>query len=86
MTVQYPVIVCSDTDTPGFYRTDIEDHPSGVLPAVPMFQLEVDYAYTRGGGVIEEYFLIDVVRFGRLDLFLELLDREAAEAKLLLGD
>jgi len=86
MTVQYPVIVCSGTDTPGFYRTDIEDHPSGVLPMLHMFQLEVDYAYTTRKGVAEEYFLIDVVRFGQLDLFLQLLDREAAEAQLVLGD
>ena len=86
MTVQYPVIVCSDTTTPGFYRTDIEDHPSGVLPMLHTFQLEVDYAYTGRRGIEEEYFLVDVVRFGKLDVFLESLQREADEATLVLGN
>jgi len=87
VTVQYPLIVCSDTDTPGFYRIDIDDHPSSIVPVPDIFQLEVDYAYTgQQGKITEEYFLVDVVRFRKLDTLLDLLEGEAAEAGLLLGN
>lgn len=87
VTVQYPVIICSDTDTPGFYRVDIDSHSSTVGPAADIFQLEVDYAYTgKQGKITEEYFLVDVVRFRKLETLLDLLEGEAVEAGLLLGN
>ena len=84
VAVQYPVIVCGGDAN--LYRADIGSDPSSVLPAAPqMFQLEVDYAYTRGDRISEDYFLIDVLRFGELDSLLGLLDREAREAIQLLS-
>lgn len=84
VTVQYPVIVFGGPA--GLYRADIDGDPSSVLPAPQIFQLEVDYAYTHGDGIAEDYFLIDVLRFGELDSLLGLLDREAKEAIRLLSD
>jgi hypothetical protein len=86
MTVQYPVIICSD-GPPSFYRTEIEGHPSSVLPEDHLFQLEVDYAYMGSKNrIAQEYFLIDIVRFSRLGVFLQLLDVEAEEAARLLSE
>jgi hypothetical protein len=86
ITVQYPVIVCPDTDTPGFYHAEIENHPSTVGPAPARFQLEVDYAYTGKHRIMEEYFIIDVFRLSQLESFLESLQRKANETRLLLGN
>jgi hypothetical protein len=83
MTVQYPVIVCSDSAT--FYRTDIDEHPSAMTPEQHLFQLEVDYAYTNKDGIAEEYFLIDVLRFKGLDHFMQVIGAEAQEAQILMG-
>lgn len=73
-TVEYPVIACSSFEK--FYRTKMDDED--VADRIDRnFQLEVNYAYVQKGAQhIREYFLIDIVEFGKLEQFLTALDAE----------
>jgi len=68
-TVNYPVILCNSLSR--FYRVDMEtDAPPAQIET--NFMLEVNYAYLDPNQTRkQEYFLIDVVEFGRLDDFLK---------------
>lgn len=66
-TVNYPVIICNNFDN--FYRVNIgsTDDPVNITPN---FQLEVNYAYVDSSrNHNNEYFLIDIVSFDKLDDF-----------------
>ncbi|HUF72937.1 MAG TPA: hypothetical protein VMR74_08565 [Gammaproteobacteria bacterium] len=83
-TVHYPVIVCSSFDS--FYRTDIaeNDEPRSLDEN---FLLEVNYAYPNTAGAsISEYFLLDVLDFGKLEEYLEVLDKEIAGMAVMLSE
>lgn len=73
--VHYPVIVCDSFDN--FWAVDMCDQKNP-QKIVENFQLEVNYAYVTGSGEQKnEYFLIDVVDFNKMELYLEELDRDS---------
>jgi len=68
-TLNYPIIVCNGFNR--LYKVEVgtEDKPQSVSDN---FQLEVNYAYiNKDKNSISEYFLIDVVDFGKLGDFLK---------------
>jgi len=74
VTVEMPAILCNSFDK--FYRVDMEtsDDPT---PIQDNFQLEVNYAYkNHDGSHRDEFFLIDVVDFNKLDPFLDLMESD----------
>ncbi len=80
--LKFPVIICNSFDN--LFQVDMsrEDDP---VQIEENFQLEVNYAYTdNGGGSHNEYFLIDVVDFGRVNTFLTLVENDANHAGMLL--
>jgi len=81
--LEYPVIMCSDFKT--FYRTDIPKNqdPQEIRDN---FLLEVNYAFVdKNKASRRDYFLVDVVDFGSLNLFLAALDHEVEHAAMLVG-
>lgn len=73
VAVEMPVIVCNSFAD--FYGIDM-DSPA-TQPVDENFQLEVNYAYLDLHGIRwEEYFLIDVVDFDRLDTYLGVLESD----------
>lgn len=72
--VNYPVIICNSFSN--FYKVDIEPETEPSL-ITDNFQLEVNYAYTdRDKNQNNEYFLIDVVDFEKIDRFLDSLQSD----------
>lgn len=74
-TVEYPVILCNSFDK--FYRVDVHDQSDPQFIR-DNFHLEVNYAYIDNNNHRNEFFLIDVVAFEKLDSFLESIDADAA--------
>lgn len=75
--IEMPVILCNSFDD--FYRVEMES-PSVPKSIVENFQLEVNYAYLDfNRDPKNEYFLLDVVDYNRLNDYLEVLesDKEA---------
>jgi hypothetical protein len=75
-TFELPVILCNNFEK--FYRVEID---SEVTPDVidENFQLEVNYAYIDlNKKNVNDYFLIDIVSFDKLDAFLDSLDNDIA--------
>lgn len=73
-TVNYPVIICNDFNN--LYRVDIgsSDKPVTINDN---FQLEVNYAYLDlSKKHSNEYFLIDIVSYDKIDTFLEDLQKD----------
>lgn len=68
LTVEYPVILCNAFDN--FYKVSVDDQSSPENIS-ENFQLEVNYAYLNGSKEHQnDYFLIDVVSFEKLEEFL----------------
>jgi len=74
-TIEYPVIVCNSFNN--FYRLDIEEK-KGPDKINENFQLEVNYAYLDSKKKhVNEYFLIDLIDYNKIDEFLLSLDKDA---------
>lgn len=73
-TVEIPVILCNSFEK--FHRVEMED--SRIRQVInDNFQLEVNYAYMdQRQGHRNEYFLIDIVEFDKVDDFLALLEAD----------
>ncbi len=75
-TVEMPVILCNSFDK--FYRVEMQDTSNPGL-IQDNFQLEVNYAYIdQHKNNLNEFFLIDIVDFNRLDDFLALMEEDIA--------
>jgi len=74
--LNYPVILCNGFDK--FYQVDIELNPNkDPVKIVDNFLLEVNYAYINTSkNNMNEYFLIDVLAYEKIDSFLENLQEE----------
>lgn len=73
-SIEMPVILCNSFDN--FYRVEMEG-PTEPKPIVENFQLEVNYAYLDfHGDHKNEYFLLDVVDYKRIDDYLKVLDSD----------
>jgi hypothetical protein len=73
-TVEIPVILCNSFEK--FHRVEIEDS-NAAKTIEENFQLEVNYAYIdRNQNHRDEYFLIDVVDFNKIDDFLALIQAD----------
>ncbi len=73
-TIEIPVILCNSFEK--FYRVEMED-PSSPERIQDNFQLEVNYAYLdQNRNHRNEYFLIDIVDFNRLEGFLSHLESD----------
>jgi hypothetical protein len=73
-TVNFPVIICNNFNN--LYRVDIgsSDDPAMISDN---FQLEVNYAYLDSSREhIDEYFLIDILNYNKLEAFLEKLQQD----------
>ena len=72
--IEMPVIICNSFDS--FYRTDMDS--DGEYEKIDQnFQLEVNYAYMGHGGIqVNDYFLIDIVDYGKLDTLMEELEKD----------
>jgi len=82
--IDYPVIVFSDFSR--FFRAEVSGAPE-IAPIEENFLMEVNYAYMDGAAKKpHDYFLVDFVRFDRLDAFLKELENEVAPAQYLAGD
>ncbi len=82
--LDFPLIVCSSFDR--LYGTDFykEDEPQNIREN---FQLEVRYAYSANGiGARDDYFLLDIVEFAKLDQFANALDQDATTAAFFLQE
>jgi len=67
-TVELPVILCNSFEN--FHRVEMEN-PSSPVAILENFQLEVNYAYLdKNKKNQNEFFLIDIVDFNKLDRFL----------------
>lgn len=78
VTLNYPLIVCNSLE--GAFGTDFygEGEPVKIQDN---FQMEVQYAFTDNeGSMRNEYFLIDVVSFERLNDISKALERDAGVA------
>ena len=72
--LDYPVIICNDFNN--LYRVDIGSSDEPVI-INDNFQLEVNYAYLDlSKKHSNEYFLIDIVSYGKIDAFLEDLQKD----------
>ena len=72
--VELPVILCHSFAQ--FFRVEIES-PGDPEPIDDNFQLEVNYAYMNHRNEhLNEYFLIDVVEFDRLEGFLGMIEKD----------
>ena len=80
--IEMPVIVCSSFSE--FFAVDM-DSPGAPTPITENFQLEVNYAYIDTKGARRnEYFLIDVVEFDKLQQYSEMLaDDKSAISRIL---
>jgi hypothetical protein len=75
-TINYPVIICNDFNN--LYRVDIGSNDAPVI-VNDNFQLEVNYAYLNTSKKqINEYFLIDIVAYDKIDAFLENLQEDVS--------
>ena len=82
-TMEMPVIVCNSFDK--MYRTDIGDSAEPKIIG-HNFKLELNYAYVdQRKNNKNEYFLIDVLSFDRLDQYLENVEADAILAREMLG-
>jgi hypothetical protein len=73
-TLMYPLIVCNSFDN--FFRTEIDSDKEPVS-VENNFQLEVNYAYlSTDNKSINEFFLIDMIDFNRLDEFLSTIEND----------
>lgn len=78
-TVELPVILCNSFDK--FYGVEMDDQ-STPKAIDDNFQLEVNYAYMDSNkSHRNEYFLIDVVDYNRLDAFLSAIDSDVEAIK-----
>lgn len=74
VTVELPVILCNSFEK--FYRVEMEDSTS-LEEIQDNFQLEVNYAYLdRNKQNQNEFFLIDVVDFNKIDAFLSQMESD----------
>lgn len=81
-TLEYPVIICNSFDK--FFRTEV-DTTYDPVPIKENFQLEVNYAYMDfHKNQINEFFLIDVLDFGQLVYFLEIIENDVETVKKVL--
>jgi hypothetical protein len=81
-TVELPIILCNSFNN--FFRVEMDDQ-SSPYNIDDNFQLEVNYAYTNSKNRnIDEFFLIDVVDFSKLDNFLSLLDADIEAINVLI--
>ncbi len=79
----YPVIACNSFNSLYGVSIDTDDDP---VRLNDNFQLEVNYAYTsQQGADANEFFLIDIVDFTRLDEFLETIKKDAELAGFFLS-
>lgn len=68
IVVNYPIIICNSFNS--FYRLEV-DADSEPVQIQDNFQLEVNYAYIDTTKINRnEYFLVDVVDFNKIDIFL----------------
>ena len=73
-TIEMPLIICNSFDK--FFRVSVEGS-ADPEPIEDAFQLEVNYAYANSNGRhVNEYFLIDIVDFIKIDKFLAVLDSD----------
>ncbi len=82
IAVEYPIIIFNSFNKVFQVDMMVHDKPKGVDDN---FQLEVNYVYLdKDKTSINEYFLIDIVDFTRVDSFLKILeeDKKAIEAIL----
>jgi len=73
-TINYPIIICNNFKH--LYRVDID---SGNPPfnIIDNFQLEVNYAYLDSNkNHVNEYFLIDILNYEKIDEFLDTLQKD----------
>jgi len=83
-TIEYPVIVCNSFDK--FLRTDI-DTTTDPVQIGKNFQLEVNYAYMDfDRDQRNEFFLIDVLDFGKLDDYLATIENDVTSVKAVISD
>lgn len=76
-TVELPVILCNSFEN--FHRVDMEDQ-SSPEPIQDNFQLEVNYAYLdKNKNNRNEFFLIDVVDFNKIDDFFTQIESDKIE-------
>jgi hypothetical protein len=75
-TLDFPVIVCSSFDRlygVEFYK---DEEPQKITDN---FQLEVRYAYAANGiGARDDYFLLDILEFAKLDEFARAIEEDAS--------
>ncbi len=80
----YPIIICNSFSN--FYSVEVEStgKPS---PIDNHFQLEINYAYIDPGKKHQnEYFLIDVLDFQKMDSFLDSLEADVKAMEVLLPE
>ena len=83
-TLQYPLIVCNSFDK--FLRTDVDTTNDPVL-IDKNFQLEVNYAYMDNSkNQRNEFFLIDVLDFSKLDNFLSVINDDVTSVTHVIGN
>lgn len=79
--VTYPLIVVNSFEK--FFRTNIADESGELEPITEPCQLEVNYAYTdKEKSGKNEYFLIDVMNFDKIEEFLLMLESRDINAIL----
>ncbi|HNP31316.1 MAG TPA: hypothetical protein PKK23_19880 [Nitrospirales bacterium] len=77
ISIEMPVVLCNSFDN--FYRVEM-DNSDAQQKLVENFQLEINYAYLElDGKRRNDYFLLDIVNFGMIDSYLNVLeaDKEA---------
>lgn len=68
-TVRYPIVICKNFRN--FYRAD---NKSNIADS---FILEINYAYPiENGGDKEEYFIVDIVNFEKIDNYLDNIEKD----------
>lgn len=81
-TVELPIILCNSFNK--FFRVEMDDQ-SNPYAIEDNFQLEVNYTYSnKSDRNIDEFFLIDIVDYSKLDDFLSLLDADVEAIKVLI--
>ena len=83
VVLEFPVVVCSSFDQ--LFAVDFYDETAPTKIS-ENFQLEVRYAYMdRGGSQRDDYFLLDVVEFDRLEAFANSIGEDAEVAAFFLA-
>ena len=78
LTLNYPVILCSSFENLYQVEMELASEPKRIENN---FQLEVNYAYmTADANNINEFFLIDIIDFGLIGQFLDVIEKDAKHA------